>query len=393
MTKICPRFTKHIQALFLHLLSYGTLILLLAASFLMLPVRHAIAQQQSPVQVAACQEAVVNGSFESSTSGNWSFGPTAAQGSVVNSPVHAGSNALRLGIPTSATNMATHSTAYQTVTLPAGLQSATLTYWERPGTSGDGGDYREIIALRTNLTILRTVDRTDGSGDDNWSQRSFDLTDLAGQTFILYFNVYNNGSGTPLVAFLDKLSLQLCDNSVPPTATPTPTHTPLATPPTPTATPIGTPAPVRVRAGTGQATTGTTAVSVPLDLVVLTDRVNVGVLSLDLHYNAAYLKATACTVSQAMELLLCNIAEPGRIQLAGVSARGIRSEINLASLTFELLQAVDRTVPLAVQVDLTGNVDGATVSTDGENGTITLLCPPNAEDCSGINIYLPLVNR
>ncbi len=79
--------------------------------------------------------------------------------------------------------------------------------------------------------------------------------------------------------------------------------------------------------------------------------------------------------------------------MAGVSARGIRSEINLAHLTFELLQTVDRTVPLTIQAKLTGNVDGAAVSTDGENGTVTLLCPPNAEDCNGINVYLPLVNR
>lgn len=390
MAKIYPRGMNHGRLLLWRLRFLGSFALLLAAGIMVQPTKQAVAQQ-SPNQVAVCQEAVVNGSFESSTTSNWSFGSTATQGTVVTTPVHDGSNALRLGISASATNGATHSTAYQTVTLPTDLQSATLTYWEKPSVSGDGGDYREIIALRTNLTILRSVNRTTGSGDDNWTQRSFDLTDLAGQTFILYFNVYNNGGGTPLVTYFDEISLQLCDHSVPPTATPS--ATPIATPPTATATPISTPAPVRVRAGTGQATGGAINVTVPLDLVVLTDRVNVGVLSLELRYNAAYLKATACTVSQTMELLLCNITEPGRIQLAGVSARGIRSAVNLASLTFELLQAVDRTVPLTVHVDLTGNVDGAAVSTDGENGTITLLCPPNAEDCSGINLYLPLVNR
>ncbi len=392
MAKIHPRGMDHGRPLIWRLWFLGSFALLLAAGITMQPDKHAIAQQ-NPNLVAACQEAVVNGSFEDSTSGNWTFGPTAAQGMIVDSPIHAGSNALRLGIPAGTTNGATHSTAYQTVTLPTGLQSATLTYWEQPSTSGDGGDYREVIALRSNLTILRTVNRTNGSGDNNWTQRSFDLTNLAGQNFILYFNVYNNGSGSPLVAYFDEISLQLCDNTVPPTATSTPTNTPLVTPPSPTATPLGTPAPVRVRAGTAHATADATTVTVPLDLVVLTDRVNIGVLSLELRYNAAYLKATACTVSGTMELLLCNVAEPGRIQLAGVSARGIRSEVNLASLTFEVLQAVDRTVPLTVQVDLTGNVDGAPVSTDGENGTVTLLCAPNTENCSGINLYLPLVNR
>ncbi len=348
------------------------------------PVR---AQQQSPDAVAACQEAVINGDFESSTSGNWRFGPTAAQGAVVADPVHAGSSALRLGLSPTATNANSHSTAYQTVTIPASTQRATLAYWERPGTAGDSGDYREVIALRPNLTILRSLIRTNGSGDAMWREQRLDLTALAGQTFILYFNVYNNGSGTPFVAYLDAISLQLCDETAPPTATPT--NPALAA----TATPVSTPAPVRVRAGTTQAAPGATTVVVPLDLVVLTDRVNIGVLSLELQYNAAYLKATACTVSETMELLLCNIATPGRIRLAGVAVRGIRSEVNLANLTFELLQGVDQTVPLTVQVLLTGNVDGAAVSTDGQDGAITLHCPPEAETCSGLNIYLPLVNR
>jgi len=348
---------------------------------------------QSPTIVAACQEAIVNGSFESDTSGNWSFATTAAPGTVVNTPVHAGSNALRLGIPTTGNNSTTYSTAYQTVTIPAGVQSATLTYWERPGVGGDSGDYRELIALHTNLTILRSITRTNGNGDDQWTQRSFDLTDLAGQTLILYVNVYNNGSGSTLVTYLDELSLQLCDSAVPPTATPIATSTSIAPPPTPTATPISTPAPVRVRVGSAQAANGATSITVPLELVVLTDRVNIGVLTLNLHYNAAYLNATACTVSQALDLLLCNHTETGKIRLAGISARGIRNEVPLATLTFDLLQAVDRTVPLTIQVELTGDVDGAAVSTDAQNGTITLYCPPDSEDCSGINIYLPVVNR
>ena len=102
-------------------------------------------------------------------------------------------------------------------------------------------------------------------------------------------------------------------------ATSTATNPPMLTP-----TPASTPAPVRVRAGTAQPALGTTTVTIPLDLVVLTDRVNVAVLSLDLQYNAALLRATACTTSQAMTPLLCNIAAPGRVQLAGVAAQGIR---------------------------------------------------------------------
>ena len=171
-------------------------------------------------------------------------------------------------------------------------------------------------------------------------------------------------------------------------ATSTATNPPMLTP-----TPASTPAPVRVRAGTAQPPLGTTTVTIPLDLVVLTDRVNVAVLSLELQYNAALLKATACTTSQAMAPLLCNIVAPGRVQLAGVAAQGIRNEVNLASLTFEVLQPVARTEPLLLQMGIVGDINGTAVSTDRQNGAITLTCPPEAEDCTGLTIYLPLVHR
>jgi len=186
-------------------------------------------------------------------------------------------------------------------------------------------------------------------------------------------------------------SLQLCDESVPPTATAV--NTPRTTPKAATPLSASTPAPVRVRAGTAQTDAGATTVTVPLDLVVLTDRVNVAVLSLDLHYNAALLRATNCATSQAMAPLLCNVSTPGRIQLAGVAAEGIRNELTLAEITFAVLQSVDRTAPLTIQLAVVGDVSGAAVSTDEQNGVITLTCAPESDDCTGIQIYLPLVHH
>ncbi|MCB0189232.1 MAG: hypothetical protein KDE31_33410, partial [Caldilineaceae bacterium] len=349
--------------------------------------------------LVACQEAVLNGGFETGTSGNWSFGTTAAAGTVVTTPIHADSHAVRLGIPPTSNNSKSESTVYQTVTIPANTKHATLTYWERPGTTGDsgsGGDYREIILLRSNFSVLRVIARTTGSGNDTWTKQSFDLSNdlvaLTGESVVLYFNVSNNGTGAALVSYLDEISLELCDDSVAPTATPSATNTPVSTPPS-TATPISTPAPVRVRAGTAQPTAGQTTVSVPLDLLVLTDRVNVAVVSIDLQYNAAVLQATNCTVSQAMTPFLCNIAAPGHIRLAGVAAQGIRNEVNLANLTFAIRQPIDRTEPLTLKLDLIGDVNGTAVGTDRQPGAIILTCTPETEECTAINIYLPLVHR
>lgn len=343
---------------------------------------------------AACQELLTNGDLE--TSGGWQFGPTPAPGVVVDSPVHAGSGALRLGIATGA-NVAAYSTAYQSVTLPAAAEQITLTYWERPGATGDSSDYREVVVLRPNFTALRSLTRQSGAGNDQWTQRTFDLSDLAGQSIVLYFNVYNNGSGATLVNYLDDITLQSCDAGVipsptsPPLLTATPTLTPTLPPPTPTITPL--PGGIVVRVGTVFVNAGQTSLTAPFDLLGANDDRNVGALSVDVQYDAALLKAVACTVNDNFDLLLCNLATPGVIQLAGVAADGIRAELKLADLGFDLLQTDNLNTQLMVQVDTVANADGDALSASVQHGKIATACLPGSDDCTTQTLYLPLIDR
>lgn len=46
--------------------------------------------------------------------------------------------------------------------------------------------------------------------------------------------------------------------------------------------------------------------------------------------DATLLTATTCTVGDSFDLLLCNLATPGVIQLAGVAATGIASDVRIA---------------------------------------------------------------
>lgn len=352
---------------------------------------HAAALQT----VAACQELLVNGDLEGS--GGWRFGATPAPGTIVDTPVHAGAFALRVGIA-GGNNVVAYSTAYQTVALPANAEQITLTYWERPGATGDSSDYREIVALRSDFTVLRSLERQSGAGNDQWAQRTFDLTSLRGQTIVLYWNVYNNGSGATLVNYLDDLTVQSCDSTT--AATPTPTMT---TPPTPTATVVVTPAPptptitatpppssVIIRAGGMAVIEGQTAVTVPLDLVGVTAPA-VGVLSVDVQYDTTVLKAVACTIGNSFDLLLCNLETPGLLQLAGVAANGIRSDVRVADLGFELLPPVNRSTQLTVQLDALADVEGTALSATGQNGQISITCRPGSDTCQ--TLFLPLVHR
>jgi hypothetical protein len=358
--------------------------------------------QAAPLQQAgACQQLLVNGDLESS--GGWQFGPTPAPGAIVSSPVHAGSFAIRLGI-TSGTNRVAYSTAYQAVTLPADAQQILLTYWERPGATGDSGDYREVIALRPNLTILRLLERQNGAGNDQWTQRTFDLSDLRGQSILIYFNVYNNGSGALLSNHLDDISLQRCDTSVTatPTATATPTETPtptatatiVVTPTTATPTATVPPSGVMVRVEDRTLPQGQTSFQASLDLLGATAAQKVGVISVDVQYDATVLSATGCTVSDQFDLLLCNLASPGIIQLAGVAATGIVSDLQVADLRFDIAQPANLNTQLTVQLDTVADTEGLDVAAIAQHGQVTAACEPGSEGCPiTIPLYLPLVQR
>lgn len=368
-------------------------VLLAAVALLALPI---LATSPLPALAApvACEEVLRNGDLETSVADNWRFGSTAAPGAVVATPVHGGSSAIRLGIPPSGNNVLTHSTVYQTVTIPANAQQLTLTYWERTGPSGDAGDRRELLVLNTNFNVIAQLDTATGGGNDTWTARSYPLLDtlpnLAGQTVVFYWNVYNNGSGSTLVSYLDDLSLQACDGA------PTATATVVAATATAAATPTvaATPDPVRVRAGTITVAPAATTATVPLDVIVLTDRLQVGLLSATIGYDETLLKATGCAQTAAVDLLLCNVATPGVVQLAGVSALGLGGETTVANLTFELLVNSDRITPLTVDLKLIGDGSGTAVSATPLNGAIDLSCTEDAENCDRGNvIYLPVIRR
>lgn len=164
----------------------------------------------------------------------------------------------------------------------------------------------------------------------------------------------------------------------------------------PAATPtvIGTPDPVRVRASTISVPAGAVTATVPLDIIVLADRVNVGLLSAAIAYDATLLTATGCAQGATLDLLLCNVTTPGIIQLAGVSALGIRNESTIAALTFDVAQNVDRNVPLSVTIKRLGDGNGTSVAATAVDGALDLDCAPDVEVCErGTNIYLPLIRR
>ncbi len=138
-----------------------------------------------------------------------------------------------------------YSSIRQAVSIPRG-STIQLRWWhfhrtELPtlDSTNNTQDRQEVILLKPNGDTLRIVQRV-RRNDNSWQQDVIDLTEYAGHSFVLYFNVINYGAGRTWT-FIDDVELLVCAPSsgvyptvvppgtIPPGATVTPTFTPTAT--------------------------------------------------------------------------------------------------------------------------------------------------------------------
>lgn len=208
-------------------------VLLLAA---LLAACATVALSYPPVAAQACTELVVNGGFE--TTDAWQLGVSPIPPQYVTYTAHSGTHSLQLGI-TSGANVESFSSARQTVTIPPGTGPVTLSFWyyalaDSPATT----DYMELILLTPDGSVILAKPWQSHNDSRIWNQMAFDLSAWRGQTFQVYFNVYNDGVGGRAALFLDDVTLTTCPpvGTPGPTSTATRTGTPSVMPPTATHT-------------------------------------------------------------------------------------------------------------------------------------------------------------
>ena len=266
---------------------------------LFLPTHAILAQSQTPLaqapselpaSVQSCQQLVVNGGFELDAA--WVFPVTPATGAYSTAAAHMGARSARLGLLPGAAlthpeiaqlpqrNLlgevaplgAAYSTTYQRFTIPAS-GFVTLAYWYKPGTQATSGDWQRVMLLNTSYGLIKDLTGQELNGSDTWQYRTFDLTPYRGRTVILYFEVYNNSTGSTgrTWMYVDDVSVEACTTT--PTPTPTSTNTPTATPtntPTNTPTPTETPTPTATPTPTNTPTPTDTPTPTPTDTPTLT---------------------------------------------------------------------------------------------------------------------------
>jgi hypothetical protein len=170
----------------------GTCLLLLIGS---------IVVPNSAAQAAACgSEVVVNGGFESGSS-PWTASAGVVRAGTTGEPAHGGSQLALLG----GHGVTATDTLTQSLTLPGGCSSATLTYWlhidTTETTTTKQADKLTVKAGATTLATYSNLDHNTG-----YLQRTIDVTPFLGQTVTLSFTGTENRSRATNFA-LDDISL------------------------------------------------------------------------------------------------------------------------------------------------------------------------------------------
>jgi hypothetical protein len=153
-----------------------------------------------------CSQVVVNPGFESDEA--WVLNDTPADAHYTDSPVYAGSRALRAGIPAGGQNQYSYSSADQEVVIPGGMSSVQLSFWYFPLADDDAGDFHYLM-IRDAGGAWHTV----FSGRENrgtWVFAEIDLQAYLGQTITLRIGAFNDGTEGVSSLTVDQVELRVC---------------------------------------------------------------------------------------------------------------------------------------------------------------------------------------
>ena len=167
-----------------------------------------------PPEPSLCYALLTNESFE--TDEGWQMFRTPLWPTYAGypNPVRTGIRSVMLGNDT-LPDSRSYSSVRQESGIPPDAQTAYLTFWFWPRSDDtDGGDRQQLLLLDP-VSLRRIADLwrpTPLRNDRSWQYAAFDLTPYRGASFLVYFNVYNDGDGRRTLMYLDDVSLFACNS-------------------------------------------------------------------------------------------------------------------------------------------------------------------------------------
>ena len=155
--------------------------------------------------VTCTTDVLSNGGFESGALDCWTAGGVYLP-FVSTLEAHTGSFSAQLGA-SGLPEPDGDSWIYQTVTVPSNMQSPNLTFWYWPATQDTiEHDWQEAQIRDTSGNELAEIFKT-ASNSQVWTEVSVDLTPYQGETVEIYFNVHEDGYGTPTYMYVDDVAI------------------------------------------------------------------------------------------------------------------------------------------------------------------------------------------
>ncbi len=206
----------------------------------------------TPVPPGGCVNILVNGDFE--RDGSWIFGRDPIPAQYSGAQKRGGLRSMQLGNPrdVGTQDRVSYSSIRQLVRIPGNALTAELRWWHLHKTeeaTDDNptaqSDRQEVILLTPHGRTLRILHRV-RHNESGWGETVKDLTAHRGQSFYVYFNVFNDSNSSRTWMYLDDVTLTVCYPEATDTPVPTATYTPTPTStdtPSPTPSPTATPSP------------------------------------------------------------------------------------------------------------------------------------------------------
>jgi hypothetical protein len=182
----------------------------------------------TPIPVT-CTEQLRNGGFEENSA--WVFPVTSNQARYAWGTVHSGQRSVELGMQPGAANLVERTTnggmfdpasewapvtdgvysiAYQSLTIPDGIASATLTFWHWLGTEDNDGDWQRLTLISPSDYNVIVEPMNVLEHNSGWQRFQYDLTSHQGTDALLYLEVFNDRDDAVTWMYIDDISLETC---------------------------------------------------------------------------------------------------------------------------------------------------------------------------------------